>query len=180
MFILQAEYSDNNYNLGGIYMHNKIYTHKCKGSYNNITKDESSIDTVNKLNYRVSINADDFVDIRISDKRIENKKKAFRAFKDACSEISDSKEEQVDLIVSYSTIIRIMKNNGMYVPSFESDINTIYNEVTDKFIVFAEEMKYFVENNIGKENTNENLIFNNKFLNFCNVFKNKLVKYNCN
>lgn len=125
----------------------------------------------NKNNVFKYITKTDFIEISEKDKNKINKKKASDAFQESCSEFSQNTGSKMG--VEYFMIVEMMKIKGIDVPSFNPNDNTN----TNGFLPFIDKMKEFV----NKENiTSKGVPMDKtKFLDFCDLYKEKLVKYGC-
>lgn len=120
-----------------------------------------------------TINKTDYIEITEKDENKINTKKANDALNEACSEFNEKtgSKEKIQFIV----IKEMMKLDGIDVPSFNPDDNTNGNI---SFLKFIDKMKDYVnKNNITDKAGNP--MDKTGFLGFCDLYKEKLVKYDC-
>ncbi|MBN1077053.1 hypothetical protein [Clostridium botulinum] len=141
----------------------------------------------NNLNYKNIINSDFYKnDLSISDNKstvntttdsieinetnfdIINTKKAHDAFLEA------NEGEFGDMSLQYVIIKDIMKNNGIDVPDFTPNNTTA-------FLPFIDKMKEFAKNLMTDPNFHEvgGSPLTDEFLDFCDLYKEKLIQYDC-
>ncbi|WP_252236264.1 hypothetical protein [Clostridium sp. CH2] len=113
------------------------------------------------------------IEINEKNENIINTKKAYDAFKDACSEfgyVETLGGNGSDMSLYYVTLIDVMKDEEFDVPSFIPDGNNNCN-----FLPFIDKMKDYAKD---LSLTNPNFL-PNCFSEFCDLFKEKLVQYDC-
>ncbi|NFE95652.1 hypothetical protein [Clostridium botulinum] len=141
----------------------------------------------NNLNYKNIINSDfykndlstsdnkstvntttDSIEINETDFNVINTKKAYDAFKEA------NKGEVGDNSVLYAIIKDMMKDDGIDVPDFTSNNTTA-------FFPFIDKMKEYAKNLMTDPNYHQvgAMPLTDEFLDFCDLYKEKLIQYDC-
>ncbi|AIY82157.1 hypothetical protein FDB15_02995 [Clostridium botulinum] len=113
------------------------------------------------------------IEINEKNENTINTKKAYDAFKDACSEfgyVETLGGNGSDMSLYYVTLIDVMKDEEFDVPSFIPDGNNNCN-----FLPFIDKMKDYAKD---LSLTNPNFL-PDCFSEFCDLFKEKLVQYDC-
>ncbi len=130
-----------------------------------ITNEKSNNNNTN------AVNKTDSIEITEKDENKINKQKASDAFRESLSEFDkDAAKNGVEFIM----VKFMMESKGIDVPTF--DIND--KENTTKFLPFIDKMKdFFKKENITDRNGAP--IDKTEFLDFCDVYKEKLIKYDC-
>lgn len=148
---------------------------------NMLTNNSKDITTVNNKqtikqnSTNTSTNAaskTDSIEINEKDASKINKKKASDAFKESLSELDD--DAALKTSAHFFVVGYMMQKSGIEVPSFNINDDT----TSTGFLPFVNEMKNFVT----KENiTDKNgiTIDETSFLDFCDMFKEKLTQYGC-
>lgn len=114
----------------------------------------------------------DSIEISEKDANKINKKKAFDAFKDSLSTLDSERAAHISAyfnVVAYS-----MKSAGISVPSFNISDNTN----STGFLSFIDKMKDFVKT-ANITDRNGVTIDQTSFLDFCDIYKEKLNQYGC-
>lgn len=141
---------------------------------NNITlvNDKQITNKNSNNNNTNTLNKTDSIEITEKDENKINKQKASDAFQESLSEFD--KDIALKNSVQFVMVKSMMEFKGIDVPTF--NIND--KENTCNFLPFIDKMKDFV----NKENItdkNGTPIDETSFLDFCDVYKEKLVKYDC-
>ncbi|MBN1044736.1 hypothetical protein DVW08_05055 [Clostridium botulinum] len=128
--------------------------------YKNDLCDLDNKSTVNNTTDSIEINETNF--------DIINTKKAHDAFLEA------NKGELGDMSLQYVIIKDIMKDDGIDVPDFTPNNTTA-------FLPFIDKMKEYAKNLMTDPNFHEvgGSPLTDKFLDFCDLYKEKLIQYDC-
>lgn len=126
----------------------------------------------NNNNTNTAVNKTDSIEITEKDENKINKQKASDAFRESLSDFD--KDAAAKNGVQFIMVKFMMESKGIDVPTF--DIND--KENTTKFLPFIDKMKdFFKKENITDRNGAP--IDKTQFLDFCDVYKEKLIKYDC-
>lgn len=128
---------------------------------------EQTLKYNNKNNQEVKVELKDSIELS-SDENIINTKKAYDALCAVQKEITDSGDKQYSYQVELIFVMGAMKSDGISVPSFTSDNDKSYVEFID------EVKKYASEKTMKGE-----LTVSDRFLDFCDLYKQKLIEYGC-
>ncbi|NFI57922.1 hypothetical protein FDA48_16470 [Clostridium botulinum] len=141
----------------------------------------------NNLNYKNIINSDfykndlsisdnkstinattDSIEINETDFNVINTKKAYDVFKES------NQGEFGDNSFLYAIIKDIMKDDGIDVPDFTPNNTTA-------FLPFIDKMKEYAKNLMTDPNFHEvgGSPLTDEFLDFCDLYKEKLIQYDC-
>ncbi|MDR5588696.1 hypothetical protein [Clostridium aquiflavi] len=128
--------------------------------YKNDLSDLDNKSTVNNTTDSIEINETNF--------NVINTKKAYDAFKEA------NQGEVGDNSVLYAIIKDAMKNDGIDVPDFTSNNTTA-------FLPFIDKMKEYAKNLMTDPNFHQigGMPLTDEFLDFCDLYKEKLIQYDC-
>jgi hypothetical protein len=136
-----------------------------------LSNQQTTNENSNNTNISVTNNTDS-VEITEKDASKINTKKANDAFQEVASEFTE-KNGGSHIKLEFFVVSQMMKDSGINVPSFNLNDNTN----SAGFLSFIDKMKDFVQNN--------NIIHNGapmdktEFFEFCDSYKEKLVKYDC-
>ncbi|WP_252229924.1 hypothetical protein [Clostridium sp. ZBS15] len=115
----------------------------------------------------------DNIEINEKSENVINTKKAYDAFKDACSEfgyVETLGGNGSDMSLYYNTLLCVIENEGIDVPSFIPDGTNNRN-----FLPFIDKIKQYAKD---LSLTNPNFL-PDCFSEFCDLFKEKLIQYDC-
>ncbi|ACD21854.1 MULTISPECIES: hypothetical protein [Clostridium] len=120
-----------------------------------------------------NLTSNDGIEINEKNEDVINTKKSYDAFKDACSEfgyVETLGGNSSDMSLYYVTLISVMENEGIDVPSFIPDGTNNRN-----FLPFIDKMKDYAKD---LSLTNPNFL-PDCFSEFCDLYKEKLIQYDC-
>ncbi|WP_252229930.1 hypothetical protein [Clostridium sp. ZBS15] len=154
----------------------KIYDnnyHKRLNITDNDLVKQTILNRIPNENNTKNLASSDDIEINEKNEAVINTKKAYDAFKNACSEfgyVETLGGNGSDMSLYYVTLIDVMKDEGFDVPSFIPDGNNNCN-----FLPFIDKMKDYAKD---LSLTNPNFL-PDCFSEFCDLFKEKLVQYDC-
>ncbi|NFE74123.1 hypothetical protein FDC27_05955 [Clostridium botulinum] len=120
-----------------------------------------------------NLTSNDGIEINEKNEDVINTKKSYDAFKDVCSEfgyVETLGGNGSDMSLYYVTLISVMENEGIDVPSFITDGTNNRN-----FLPFIDKMKDYAKD---LSLTNPNFL-PDCFSEFCDLYKEKLIQYDC-
>lgn len=106
-----------------------------------------------------------------SDENAVNSKKAFDALCEVSKKVGTDNENKVSFHVEFLMVMNWMKNDGIAVPNF-----TDKNDMS--FIDFIDKMKSYVLESTSTKGLKMSLSTGN-FLDFCDLYKQKLIEIGC-
>lgn len=118
----------------------------------------------------------DNIEIKETNENVINKKKAYDALRDTCDEIGPTTWNgytSADMITNFLIMADIMKTQGIPTPNFVINGNDV--ECSD-FVGFVDKLKNFA--NSALQN-NEITSLPTNFMEFCDKYKENLIKYGC-
>ncbi|MBW6408741.1 hypothetical protein [Clostridium weizhouense] len=158
-------------------IHDNNYHKRLNLTENDLVKQTILYRVSDKTDNKNSINKDlissDDIEINQKNENIINTRKAYDAFKDACSEfgyIGTLGGNGGDMSLYYNTVVDIMKDEGISVPSFVADGSN-----PSGFLPFIDKIKDFAKD---LSLTNPDFL-PDCFSEFCDLFKEKLTQYGC-
>lgn len=134
-----------------------------------INKTNSNTVTSNASNKKST--ASDSIEIAEQNENIINTKKAYDAFKDACSDfgyVETLNGNGADMSLYYNRALIIMREEGISVPSFIPD-----SQNSTSYLSFIDKVKEFAKSPTGAK------YLPDSFLDFCDSYKEKLIQYGC-
>lgn len=118
-------------------------------------------------------NPTDTIEINKTDENVINTKKAYDAFKDACSDfgyVEALNGNGADMSLYYNTAVILMKEEGISTASF---IPNAQNSAS--YLSFIDQVKDFTKN----LNETKPGFLPDSFVDFCDSYKEKLKQYGC-
>ncbi|NFQ09971.1 hypothetical protein [Clostridium sp. CMCC3677] len=153
-------------------IYNNNYHKKLNITENDLVK-QTILNRIPNKNDTKDLTSIDGIELNQKNENVINTKKVYDAFKDACSEfgyVETLGGNGSDMSLYYVTLISVMKNEGIDVPSFIPDGTNDRN-----FLPFIDKMKEYAKD---LSLTNPNFL-PDCFSEFCDLFKEKLIQYDC-
>ncbi len=153
-------------------IYNNNYHKKLNITENDLVK-QTILNRIPNKNDTKDLTSIDGIEINEKNENVINTKKAYDAFKDACSEfgyVETLGSNGSDMSLYYNTLIDVIKDEGIDVPSFIPDGTNNHN-----FLPFIDKMKEYAKD---LSLTNPDFL-PDCFSEFCDLFKEKLIQYDC-
>ncbi|ACD52914.1 hypothetical protein FDB55_06390 [Clostridium botulinum] len=153
-------------------IYNNNYHKKLNITENDLVK-QTILNRIPNKNDIKDLTSIDGIEINEKNENVINTRKAYDAFKDSCSKfgyVETSSGNGSDMSLYYNTIVDMMRDDGIDVPSFIPDGNNNCN-----FLPFIDKMKEYAKD---LSLTNPNFL-PDCFSEFCDLFKEKLIQYDC-
>ncbi|MBN1048046.1 hypothetical protein FDB37_02940 [Clostridium botulinum] len=153
-------------------IYNNNYHKKLNITENDLVK-QTILNRIPNKNDTKDLTSIDGIEINEKNENVINTKKAYDAFKDACSEfgyVETLGGNGSDMSLYYNTLIDVIKDEGIDVPSFIPDGTNNHN-----FLPFIDKMKEYAKD---LSLTNPDFL-PDCFSEFCDLFKEKLIQYDC-
>ncbi len=153
-------------------IYNNNYHKKLNITENDLVK-QTILNRIPNKNDIKDLTSIDGIEINEKNEDVINTKKSYDAFKDACSEfgyVETLGGNGSDMSLYYNTLIDVMKDEGIDVPSFILDGTNNHN-----FLPFIDKMKDYAKD---LSLTNPNFL-PDCFSEFCDLYKEKLIQYDC-
>jgi hypothetical protein len=133
---------------------------------------KTNSNTVTSKTNNENSTSNDSIEITAQNQNIINTKKAHDAFKEACSNfgyVETSNGNYADMSLYYNRALTIMEDEGISVPSFIPD-----SQNSTSYLSFIEKVQEF-----AKTPTAAKYLPADRLTDFCDLFKEKLIQYDC-